>query len=929
VLKQCKHPKGKDHRREIKPPAILQLLPGRMRIGAALAAFWWLLAGVFALGFSYETSSPQSTRVFTRHPAETSTSPVVPIQAASDNSGQTLSTQPNQPGAIFLPATPPSYTVTVDNLSVISGPEDITYIVDNVNGAPIASGQVPIQVSANSTQVATVSFSLPSYGYDTVTFALTSASGTPITTLAATSLANLPEPAPESAATNPVGINGNLSDANPGIPLANVFQVLTDQDDGWYRLALNPSTIFPNATTAPQWATVNAGVTIAETTGIQLIGVISGWPDGMNPFGSNANVSFSTALSAYISSVQQLVTHYAPGGTVAKTHHWATYGINTWEIWNEPVTATYWGGTAAQYAALAQATAEAIRAIDPSATILAYDDDASALAAQGPGLYSGLSLHYYPGTLPPDNPSFGLTPTVTQAVYSAQTVGGSLWLTEAGWSTLNVSPVAQAQNWVDTVLDGLTAGASHVLPFTQIYPGSGFSDEHPNLTPKPAYAALAVLNDTLAGTAPSGPMPLASTILADTFSQGPNTVVALWTTDPSVQMTLPANNLACHAQDWMGNALAPAGSPVALNLSQSPVYLVCPDTSTSSVQGWLDQGLPVERVSPGTVVGTTQVTATPNLPGQTLAAAIATQAQSVPTMGGPLPTGAFTYTSGSNLNNVAVGDDIELYTINSTGQITAWNQIPVTAADIAAQAPPITDLSVSPGPTPGSTEVLAAPNTAGDTFAIDLSAQPGPAVGEPLPLGAVAYHSGTPLDDVAVGETIDLYEVNAEHQVEAWTPITLTNADLPADPGSPLPTLSPESVTVDGVTTTVIGNLGFNPARAIAYGTSVGFVEERAAILAGASFHAEGTDSSYLSAILSGVGVGLQHYVSAIQQGQFAASYQSLGIIPTWTNASVTISEGLAALKKAAASPLSIENYLVQLWGYSWTNALSAATSGF
>ncbi|MCL4520287.1 MAG: hypothetical protein M1415_01665 [Firmicutes bacterium] len=344
MLKQCKHPKGKDHRREIKPPAILQLLPGRMRLGAALAALGWLLAGVFALGFAYETPSPQWTRAFTRHPAETSTSPVAPIQAASDSAEQTLSTQPNQPGAIFLPATPPSYTVTVDNLSVISGPEDITYTVDNVNGAPIASGQVPIQVSANSTQVATVSFSLTSYGYDTVTFALTSASGTPITTVAATSLANLPEPALESAATNPVGINGNLSDANPGIPLANVFQVLADQDDGWYRLDLNSSTIFPNATTAPEWATVNAGVTTAQTTGIQLIGVISGWPDGMNPFGSTANVSFATALSAYISSVQQLVTHYEPGGTVAKTHHWATYGINTWEIWNEPVTATYWGG---------------------------------------------------------------------------------------------------------------------------------------------------------------------------------------------------------------------------------------------------------------------------------------------------------------------------------------------------------------------------------------------------------------------------------------------------------------------------------------------------------------------------------------------------------------------------------------------------------
>jgi YVTN family beta-propeller protein len=143
------------------------------------------------------------------------------------------------------------------------------------------------------------------------------------------------------------------------------------------------------------------------------------------------------------------------------------------------------------------------------------------------------------------------------------------------------------------------------------------------------------------------------------------------------------------------------------------------------------------------------------------------------------------------------------------------------------------------------------------------------------------------------------------------------------------PTLIPESVTVSGVTGQVIGNLGYNPVSAIQYGTSMGYTEERAAVMAGASFTGEGIDSSYLSAILDGSGVGLQQHVSATEQGQFAALYQSLGIIPTWTDNTVSISQGVKALIHAGASTLAIENYLVQLDGFSWTAAEAQAQAGF
>ena len=143
------------------------------------------------------------------------------------------------------------------------------------------------------------------------------------------------------------------------------------------------------------------------------------------------------------------------------------------------------------------------------------------------------------------------------------------------------------------------------------------------------------------------------------------------------------------------------------------------------------------------------------------------------------------------------------------------------------------------------------------------------------------------------------------------------------------PVLKPEAVTIDGIPSTVIGNMGYNPQSAIQDGMTMGYVEERAAVQAGATFSGEGTESSYLSAILDGSGVGKSSHVSEVQQGQFAALYQHLGIIPTWTDNVVRIPQGVAALLKTGASTLAIENYLVQLDGFSWWAAQAQAADGF
>ena len=218
-----------------------------------------------------------------------------------------------------------------------------------------------------------------------------------------------------------------------------------------------------------------------------------------------------------------------------------------------------------------------------------------------------------------------------------------------------------------------------------------------------------------------------------------------------------------------------------------------------------------------------------------------------------------------------------------------------------------------------------------------------------LSLFGTSYQGGAGITDLT-SQTLSAMQTAEPYQswsdwTTDWTQSPSANNGLPtlvnlSVPALPLvlvpvppaswvpPVLVPETVTVGNVTGTVIANMGYNSQNAVQQGTYFGYVMERAAVLAGFTLNGEGADSSYGVAILSGDGIGDLGPVSIDLEGQFAALYQKLEIIPSWDNEAVTMAQGVQALVHADAPTLAIENYLVQIWGFSWTAAQMFVATG-
>lgn len=132
--------------------------------------------------------------------------------------------------------------------------------------------------------------------------------------------------------------------------------------------------------------------------------------------------------------------------------------IAVWQIWNEPSTRGTWPGTPAEYGAILAAGYQAIKAADPSATVITggvylYDgmgtdpndglpflNQAFAAVPAAANSFDALAIHPYMPTAAPDAPVIFATITLWGRITTAQNWlqqygGRPLWISEVGWTT--------------------------------------------------------------------------------------------------------------------------------------------------------------------------------------------------------------------------------------------------------------------------------------------------------------------------------------------------------------------------------------------------------------------------------------------------------------------------------------------------------------
>ncbi len=320
-----------------------------------------------------------------------------------------------------------------------------------------------------------------------------------------------------------------------------------------------------------------------------------------------------TDMAAYAHWAGQVVERYdgdghddAPGSP----------RVAAWEIWNEPDLDGTWlpHADAGAYAQMLRLAHDAIKAADPTATVLnggAYTFDAigqggfmeRVVQLAGWDSFDVLSIHPWLIDHAPDDPSLinarehfdvSIPGRIDLAKRWVAAHGGGkpIWITEMGWSTCGggcapqfaKSDDEQANYMVRSFVLAAAAGVEHVSYF-QLEDKFGGAQQpwgpaaivRDDLTPKPAYTAYGAMVAQLQFAHSNGVGPLHRPgVLADyRFDLGDGgSVDVLWSLGGAAAVDFPLTaGLSAAMIDRDGGERALAGKQTRISLSARPVYL--------------------------------------------------------------------------------------------------------------------------------------------------------------------------------------------------------------------------------------------------------------------------------------------------------------------------------------------------------------------
>ncbi len=279
--------------------------------------------------------------------------------------------------------------------------------------------------------------------------------------------------------------------------------------------------------------------------------------------------------------------------------------VHYWEVWNEPNLNHFWKpkADAPAYAALLRTTHAAIKQADPAALVVGcatsgvdLDFIRAVLDAGGGAWMDVISIHPYSGHESTDVTEERGQIRRLRALLAEYRLNLPIWVSEVGFQTSTnengVSEAEQGGMLARTCLTLFAEGIEVVINYDFVDdgndPGEGeenFGVLHHNLSPKPAYNALATTATLLAGADFERSANLGPFAEAFEFSLPDGKVVwALWTRKPDgplglrllevPEVCLPVSGTIERVTDLYGNALPlPPSGTACIIPARDPIFV--------------------------------------------------------------------------------------------------------------------------------------------------------------------------------------------------------------------------------------------------------------------------------------------------------------------------------------------------------------------
>jgi hypothetical protein len=275
-------------------------------------------------------------------------------------------------------------------------------------------------------------------------------------------------PAPRSAAGERAGFTEGASiGGREGATLEAELAGIAATGARYLRIDVDWSAIEQERGT-PDWSVVDRIVDGARTCGLEVIGLLAYTPQWARAPGTSDH-SPPVDPSTFASFARAAVERYAQRG------------IKVWEVWNEPNLTFYWapGPDPAAYAALISAAYDAIKAVDPSSTVitggLAPAENLSRQEAMTPrtflerlyragggGKFDAVGYHPYTYPALPQQDAGGASDRafvdVTPELHDVMAAHGDrskrIWGTEMGAPTVTGTSAEYLADYVTQAYDG-------------------------------------------------------------------------------------------------------------------------------------------------------------------------------------------------------------------------------------------------------------------------------------------------------------------------------------------------------------------------------------------------------------------------------------------------------------------------------------------